>query len=128
MAHRPFLVFTSAGEKCNVLQWVDDRSYGVNRDEIGGAAVAAPRDWELCVAYYGEEADPACLRVADRGLRLKGGKVRRESLDSPWSLLCASEGSACSRRCAVAVSQPRPRDAPAARILCVIRGYPCRGR
>jgi hypothetical protein len=55
-----FLVFTSAGDANNVSRWVRDR-----RDSDS---------FELCVCYYSSQAEPECLRVADRGLRAKGGK------------------------------------------------------
>ena len=56
---RPFLVFTSAGDSgCNVAKWVEP----------------GPREFDLCVCYYGDVAEPACLQVADRSLRCAGGK------------------------------------------------------
>jgi len=32
------------------------------------------REWDLLVVYYGDEDEPACLRVADHAMRMKGGK------------------------------------------------------
>lgn len=60
MQSKPALVFTSAGDRSNVQQWL-----------TGGAE---PRDWDLFVCYYGDAAAPACLAAADRGERRKGGK------------------------------------------------------
>lgn len=57
---RRFLVFTSAGDDGNVPLWV--RNSG------------AERAFDLCVVYYGNEADPPCLRIADCCMRNRGGK------------------------------------------------------
>ena len=54
---RPWLVFTSAGDRSNVAQW------------IGGS-----RLFDVCVVYYGDEAEPACARAADKFIRRKGGE------------------------------------------------------
>jgi hypothetical protein len=58
-ATRPFLVFTSAGDNSAVRRWLSG---------------SPERDWDLCVAYYGDEPDPPCLHGADHGVRSKGGK------------------------------------------------------
>ena len=58
---RPFLVFTSAGDASSgVGQWMQ--------------STHSERDFELCVVYYGDEADPACLQMADHSIRHRGGK------------------------------------------------------
>ncbi|KAL1504120.1 hypothetical protein AB1Y20_010530 [Prymnesium parvum] len=55
---RPWLVFTSAGDKSNVAQW------------LSGSA----REFDLFVVYYGDLPEPVCALGADRFVRRKGGK------------------------------------------------------
>ena len=57
---RPFLVFTSAGDACQVADWLRE--------------VTMSRDWDLVVVYYGQEADPPCVAAADHSMRMVGGK------------------------------------------------------
>ena len=73
---RPFLIFTSAGDASSVSRWVEDseqmRDWLDRETAFGGGG--GRRDFDLCVAYYGEKDSPSCLHVADRSVRMRGGK------------------------------------------------------
>ena len=73
---RPFLIFTSAGDASSVHRWVDDseqlQDWLDRVTPFGGGG--GRREFDLCVAYYGEKETPLCLDVADRAVRMRGGK------------------------------------------------------
>ena len=77
-SERRFLVFTSAGDANAVTSWVQGwtgRGAAAARFGGGGGGPGGGRDWDLCVAYYGDdEATPSCMAVADHSVRIKGGK------------------------------------------------------
>ena len=61
MVRREFLIFTSAGDRSCVAQW------------LGGGD---ERRFDLFVCYYGTASSPSCLAHADRATRRKGGKFQ----------------------------------------------------
>lgn len=79
-SRRRYLVFTSAGDANKVHHWVEESDAELGNLERCTARLGIPRvggrdDFDLCVVYYGSAAeDPPCMQVADRSLRMQGGK------------------------------------------------------